>query len=995
MQKLQKLEAEHGPTVVIPEAAEGSSRAVGDDCSNPIIVSIPANLPFNDIGQTTCGRLDNYNLTCLGSYDGGEDIIYRLNVTTTTAVDITMDPLGTTWTGMALYLGCPDVGTCISYVTGSSGTRMLTNQTLTAGNSYYIIIDTWPSPTCIPSFNLNIVVYVIPPGSDCSIAMNYGNVNGPPVSGTLPSLQSRWYTFTSPANMITTASLCGSSFDTKIDIYPACGVSALWSNDDYCGLQSQINNIPVGSGQVWYARVYGYGSGSGNYTLTITGTPVTPPPNDLCTTAQPISGPYPQTVNGTTVNAFMDCLGVLNWNAVWYSINLPYPVNNVFIDFCGTTGNIPTIGIVYYNNCSDCGAYSLMSYVFNACSNGYTNPKLTAMSVPGPGTIYFPAFVGATGMNFQFTANVTSFGDLDGHVTNYYGVAIGGATVAIEDLGLTTTSAPDGYYQFLTVPAGIHPVSCTMTGYNPLMADIDIIGGGLTTHNFVLTQPNMVVQPLIVEETLNPNEYFTFSMSVLNNGTGPLGWAAEVVYPPTSAASAQVNHPEPAPQGEIRTSANSPASILANNGSGQPSGNRALTSCPETSFFSYVVDIDNAVVCVTSETVQGTPYKVYQKVTNLSDQVGSITFWGVSLTFSGGWYVCSGEDPVNFLVEFWEDGSIPGDNIASYLVTATVTNVGNLWGSYPLYEYTVQFPNVDMPTGWISIQGQAPPSGPDCTFLWVSAQTYYSPTLQWNGSTYADPGYGVSQAICLSRGSGGAGGWLTMDYYEGNVEPFGGVNSVPTHMNASGTEAGQVYTANIVFTSDPNVATITVPVTMIIAGNPLNPPDDLVVELVNDLTGEVHVSWTWTADALQYFLVKRDGVVIGTTTAMNFTDILPDYGTYCYTVQAVYDEGQTVPAGPECVEWANPTIFIDPPNLEAWVWQNYQVTVYTTIHNIGIGTLHYTFPDFAGANNLPAHYTINLPAGPANARTADCCGFRSLQGSPGKHLYAASWKWRT
>ena len=44
----------------------------------------------------------------------------------------------------------------------------------------------------------------------------------------------------------------------------------------------------------------------------------------------------------------------------------------------------------------------------------------------------------------------------------------------------------------------------------------------------------MVVQPLIVEETLNPNEYFTFSMSVLNNGNGPLDWAAEIVYPETA-----------------------------------------------------------------------------------------------------------------------------------------------------------------------------------------------------------------------------------------------------------------------------------------------------------------------------------------------------------------------------------------------------------------------------------------------------------------------------
>ena len=54
---------------------------------------------------------------------------------------------------------------------------------------------------------------------------------------------------------------------------------------------------------------------------------------------------------------------------------------------------------------------------------------------------------------------------------------------------------------------------------------------------------------------------------------------------------------------------------------------------------------------------------------------------------------------------------------------------------------------------------------------------------------------------------------------------------------------------------------------------------------------------------------------------------------------------------------------INPDDLEGWVWVNNQVKVYTTITNIGVGTLHYTFPDFAEADNLSAGTTINLPAG--------------------------------
>ena len=55
-----------------------------------------------------------------------------------------------------------------------------------------------------------------------------------------------------------------------------------------------------------------------------------------------------------------------------------------------------------------------------------------------------------------------------------------------------------------------------------------MISGETVTYDFTLTQPNMVVNPLIIEETLNPNEYFTTSLNVLNNGNGPLDWQATV-----------------------------------------------------------------------------------------------------------------------------------------------------------------------------------------------------------------------------------------------------------------------------------------------------------------------------------------------------------------------------------------------------------------------------------------------------------------------------------
>jgi hypothetical protein len=128
----------------------------GQNCSFPITATFPAALPYTNT-NTTCGMVDDYNTTTLlGYYDGGEDIIYELIVTSNVSIDITMDPLGTTWTGIGLFNGCPSLNSGIVANTGSSGIRTLTNVALTPG-TYYLMIDTYPAPTCIPTFNLSII----------------------------------------------------------------------------------------------------------------------------------------------------------------------------------------------------------------------------------------------------------------------------------------------------------------------------------------------------------------------------------------------------------------------------------------------------------------------------------------------------------------------------------------------------------------------------------------------------------------------------------------------------------------------------------------------------------------------------------------------------------------------------------------------------------------------------------------------------------------------
>ena len=164
-QEVKDSQRDPSSITIVPVAPEGS-RAVGDDCTNPIIVSIPANLPYNNANYT-CGRGNTYSLPsseCMSYYTSGEDLIYRLDVTVNTLVTLTMNPGPTTYGGIGIFTGCPAVGNCIAANVGyAASPKVITEVALTAGNQYYVMIDTWASPTCIPALTLDIVAVTPPP----------------------------------------------------------------------------------------------------------------------------------------------------------------------------------------------------------------------------------------------------------------------------------------------------------------------------------------------------------------------------------------------------------------------------------------------------------------------------------------------------------------------------------------------------------------------------------------------------------------------------------------------------------------------------------------------------------------------------------------------------------------------------------------------------------------------------------------------------------------
>ncbi len=130
----------------------------GDDCGAPFPISLAfADLPFQDLGNLTCFRGDDYRETCLDPFDLGEDMIYELTLTEPLSVDILLDPHGTTWTGLVLSSTCPpELGSCIAAHTEAAGVPHGIRCVDLAAGTYYLMVDTWAPPSCIPEFDLTI-----------------------------------------------------------------------------------------------------------------------------------------------------------------------------------------------------------------------------------------------------------------------------------------------------------------------------------------------------------------------------------------------------------------------------------------------------------------------------------------------------------------------------------------------------------------------------------------------------------------------------------------------------------------------------------------------------------------------------------------------------------------------------------------------------------------------------------------------------------------------
>ncbi|NOY50873.1 MAG: hypothetical protein GXO88_09980, partial [Chlorobi bacterium] len=123
--------------------------------------------------------------------------------------------------------------------------------------------------------------------------------------------------------------------------------------------------------------------------------------------------------------------------------------------------------------------------------------------------------------------NSVQTGNIDGYVYSTDGTPIQGANVQIEGVTGVSTDAT-GYYLLADLELGTYDVIATADGYSPEMATLDVPLGGTLSHDFYLGTPT--ISPLLLENTLNPGEWFTDYIGMLNTGDGTSYWTASINF---------------------------------------------------------------------------------------------------------------------------------------------------------------------------------------------------------------------------------------------------------------------------------------------------------------------------------------------------------------------------------------------------------------------------------------------------------------------------------
>ena len=415
----------------------GTPRVGGDTIGDATVIGA---LPFQD-GGNTCGYTDDYDAVCPYTGSLSPDVVYELTTEGGT-YDFSLCDDGTTY-DTKLYLldanltewACND-DSCPGFISE------LLNVELAAG-TYYVIVDGYSSGC--GEYVLDVSEVEVDPGTTgdtCEDPLSYTNVNDPAVAGSIVSLGAEWWAFDTDGSLDVTASLCGSGFDTKIEVWGDCADgSYLAYNDDACGLQSEVNLGILAAG-TYYVKVYGFSSSFGDYTLSVTGT----------VAGLDCADPFPYTnVNDPAVTGSIESLG-----SNWWEVYNDGSWDEVTFSLCGSGydtiievwGACDDVAYLAYNDDS-CGLQSEVQLLAPAA--GYYYVRVFGFSSSsGDYTLNVTGSTAACEDNTLIVDMYDSYGDgWNGNMLSFWddlGNLVESVTVATGTYGQESICLADGAY---------------------------------------------------------------------------------------------------------------------------------------------------------------------------------------------------------------------------------------------------------------------------------------------------------------------------------------------------------------------------------------------------------------------------------------------------------------------------------------------------------------------------------------------------------------------
>ncbi|MBK7666152.1 MAG: T9SS type A sorting domain-containing protein [Sphingobacteriaceae bacterium] len=276
-------------------------------CASAVVIN-QVSLPYASGVLTTCGTGNDYGVGsgagCNTSYGAGEDYVFRLNITSAPAsYNFTMGGAGT-WKICQVFNGCPapaaNPTNCIGNITTGGGNTASGNINFPTVGTYYIVIDTWPTPAC-GTFTLGINLPPTCPGalgSYTSIAaFPYSNVNttcgkvnnltgsnASPVCGSASyyNEEDAIYTFTPATTGSITINLTTAGSWSALMLYNGCpfsGGACVANNQSSSGSKSMCALVTAGTPYYLIIDSWTGGTCLGAYTLGIVPSATVPPCN--------------------------------------------------------------------------------------------------------------------------------------------------------------------------------------------------------------------------------------------------------------------------------------------------------------------------------------------------------------------------------------------------------------------------------------------------------------------------------------------------------------------------------------------------------------------------------------------------------------------------------------------------------------------------------------------------------------------------------------------